>query len=110
LAFGGFLPEMNHNEINSWIEPSSLIHHFVFILLRDKEENQQISKRFEAIKQIFSEMGNEVIELQSDADNLLARIFDLIYLGDWVSYWLLAEWADPTPIPLFLKMKEILSK
>ncbi|MEJ5245683.1 MAG: bifunctional phosphoglucose/phosphomannose isomerase [Bacteroidota bacterium] len=111
LAFGGFLPEMNHNEINSWIEPSSLINHFVFIMLRDKEENQQISKRFEAIKQIFSEMGNEVIELQSDADNLLARIFDLIYLGDWVSYWLaLLNGQDPTPIPLISKMKGILSK
>ncbi len=111
LAFGGLLPEMNHNEINSWIEPSLLINHFVFILLRDKDENPQISKRFKAIKQIFSDMGNVVIELQSDADSLLERIFDLIYLGDWVSYWLaLLNGQDPTPIPLISKMKDILSK
>ncbi|HOK14585.1 MAG TPA: bifunctional phosphoglucose/phosphomannose isomerase [Candidatus Kapabacteria bacterium] len=111
LAFGNFLPEMNHNEINSWIEPSSLINQFVFILLRDKDDIPQISKRIEAIKQIFADMGNEVIELQSGADSLLERIFDLIYLGDWVSYWLaLLNRQDPTPIPLISKMKEILSK
>lgn len=111
LAFGAFLPEMNHNEINSWQYPEHLMKNFIILLLKDKNDHPQIKRRFAAIREIFNEIGIEVIELESTCDNLLARQFDLIYLGDWVSYWLaILNGIDPTPIPLISKLKEILSK
>ncbi len=111
LAFGAYLPEMNHNEINSWSFPQNLIQNFIFILLQDKEDHPQIRRRFEAIAEIFSQLNCEVISLESSANSLLARMFDMIYLGDWVSYWLaLLNGVDPTPIPLISKLKSILSR
>jgi hypothetical protein len=33
-------------------------------------------------------------------------MFELIYLGDWTSYWLaLLNGVDPTEIPLILRLK-----
>lgn len=110
LSFGAYLPEMNHNEINSWSYPSDLLQNFIFIFLQDKNDHPQIKKRFDAMTKIFQDINCDVISLQSSGNSLLVRMFDLIYLGDWVSYWLaLMNGTDPTPIPLISKLKTILS-
>jgi glucose/mannose-6-phosphate isomerase len=49
--------------------------------------------------------------LESEARGLLARIFDMICLGDWVSFYLaMLNKVDPTPIPIISRLKEIMSK
>lgn len=108
-AFGAALPEANHNEVNSFSHPADLIKQFSIILLRDKEDHKRVKARFDAFKELIGGEVKQTFKFQSDADNLLARMFDLIYLGDWTSYYaaILNE-TDPTPIPLISKLKEIL--
>jgi glucose/mannose-6-phosphate isomerase len=50
--------------------------------------------------------------LESDAKSRLERIFDLIYLGDWVSYYLaILNNTDPTPVEAIEKLKvKLISK
>ena len=51
--------------------------------------------------------GN-IIKLKGEGNKRLERIFDLVYLGDWVSYYLaILNKIDPTPVEAinFLKNK-----
>ncbi|MBX3044534.1 MAG: bifunctional phosphoglucose/phosphomannose isomerase [Candidatus Kapabacteria bacterium] len=111
LCFGNVLPEMNHNEISGWVLPQDMISRFRIILLRDKSVNSRIKVRLEAIKEIFTSMGLEVDEFYGIGEHFLSRLFDLIHLGDWASYYLaVLNKQDPMAIPLIMKLKEILAK
>jgi glucose/mannose-6-phosphate isomerase len=110
LAFGNFLPEMNHNEINSFQNPGGILDDLALIFLSDKSDNPKITERIMATKQLLSERCNTVELIESHEDMLLVRIFDLIYLADWVSYYLaILNNEDPTPIPLITELKRIMS-
>ena len=111
LSFGNILPEMNHNEINSWSNPSRLLNDFSAILLTDRKDNDKIIKRMNAVGEILTEKAVNVLKIESKADDYLARMFDLIYFGDWVSYFLaIYNQEDPTPIPLISKLKSLVAK
>ena len=111
LAFGNILPEMNHNEINSWSYPVHLLKDFSVILIENQSDNEKIKIRMRAVEEILKEKAGKVIRVKSNADDYLTRMFDLIYLGDWTSYYLaLFNGEDPTPIPLISKLKGIVSK
>jgi len=111
LAFGNLLPEMNHNEINSWNNPEGFGKNMVIIFLRDNEDNPRIKVRFDALAEVLSPLCSNIISVESSAETLLARMFDLIWLGDWVSFYLaMLNGEDPTPIPAISTLKEKLSK
>jgi glucose/mannose-6-phosphate isomerase len=110
LAFGSLLPEMNHNEINSWNYPNDLMNRFIVLLIRDPEDFPRTKKRFDAIRNIIQGAGVAVEEVEIDHGSLLSRMFQMIYFGDWVSYWLaLMNGVDPTEIPVITKLKNILA-
>jgi len=110
LAFGNYLPEMNHNEINAYSYPA-VASHSVIIMLRDIEDNPRVKMRFEALNVILKDKVEDIIEIKGEGKYLLTRIFEMVYLGDWVSYYLaLLNGIDSTPIPLITKLKNILSE
>ncbi len=105
-AFGNMLPEMNHNEINSYSYPALFKNSIFPIFIRDKSDHPRIKARFKAMETIFKDMNVEVQNISSGEYNLLMRIFDLIYLGDWTSFYLaILNNIDPTPIPIISKLK-----
>jgi glucose/mannose-6-phosphate isomerase len=116
LAFGGLLPEMNHNEVNGWtITDNGLstekISDFTSIFLKDPDENPRISLRYEFLQSILKNKVKDIIELTGEGTYLLTRMTDLIYLADWVSYYMaLLNNTDPTPIPMISDLKELLAK
>ncbi|MCE2504793.1 MAG: bifunctional phosphoglucose/phosphomannose isomerase [Chlorobi bacterium] len=111
LAFGNLLPEMNHNEINGWSHPANLVKNFVNIYLRDKEDHRRNKKRIDITKRIIGKNAGDVVEIESQGKSLLARMFSLIHLGDWVSFWLSALNAvDPSPVPVIEGLKKELAK
>lgn len=110
LAFGSFLPEMNHNEINSWDFPVDAYKAFSVVMLQDKLDHERTKIRFDALKSILSDAGIENNSISGNGKHLLTRMFDLIYLADWTSYWLaMMNEVDPTPIPVISKLKGLLS-
>jgi len=99
LAFGNLIPEMNHNEINGWENNKEILRNFAVIILRDKEDNPRIVQRIEAMNNIIRPYVDVQIEIQSEGSSRLERLFDLVYLGDWVSYYLaILCKSDPTEI------------
>jgi len=106
-AFVGILPELNHNETVGW-ENRELRKLFIYNFLRDKEEHERVSKRFELCKEILKAANSAVCEWSGGGEGLLARLLSLAYLGDWASFYLAVLYeVDPTPVKLidYLKQK-----
>ena len=104
-------PEMNHNEIVGWYHPYALLKKFVVITLKDKIDNPRVKKRMDICGSIFKKSKFETIEISSKGKSLLSRMLSLIYIGDFVSFYLsLLYNVDPTPVERIIYLKGQLAK
>ncbi len=110
LAFHHVLPEMNHNELVGWRLPVQALKKVGVVFLRDRMDHPQLQRRFELTREIVREKAGAVHEVWSEGNSPLARIFSLIYLGDFVSLYLAyLNGVDPTPVPVIETLKQKLS-
>lgn len=108
LAYGNLIPEMNHNEIVGWEKNSDLLKRLIIIILQDVDDFSRNKMRMELVYNILKPIAGNILKVSSDGKNKIERIFDLIHLGDWVSYHLaILNNSDPTPVEIinFLKSK-----
>lgn len=111
LASSHVLPEMTHNEIEGWENPKDLMPSLVVMMLRDKDDHPRISKRMRIVSEIIASGKVKVIDVRSVGKGLLSRIFSLIYMGDFVSFYLaILNKRDPTPVDRIGSLKERLAK
>lgn len=111
LAFGHVLPEMNHNELVGWKHPVQLLKQLHVVFLRDAGTHKRIAMRETITKQIVLSYAGGVTDVWSKGRSLLARMFSLIHLGDWVSFYLaILNNEDPTPVKVIDYLKEELRK
>lgn len=111
LAFGNLLPEMNHNEINGWQHPEEMVGKFFAIFLRDRDDHPRVAARIDITRRIIAKSASGTQEIRSQGESLLARIFSLICLGDWTSYYLATlNGVDPMPVPVIENLKKQLAK
>ncbi|MCK4904645.1 bifunctional phosphoglucose/phosphomannose isomerase [bacterium] len=102
--------ELNHNEIMGWEGGKELLGKFSLILLRDKGEPERMQKRINITLAILKDKASQILEVQSRGNNLLSRILSLVYIGDYVSFYLaILNDVDPTEIKSILSLKEGLS-
>jgi len=105
-AFHNEIPEMNHNEIIGWESFQEKVFHSKIINIVDETYHPQIQKRFEILKDIFSESGVETVSLRSNEDSYKVRLLDLIYLVDWISYYVgVLRGYDPSEIDNIYTLK-----
>jgi len=111
LLWGHVLPEMNHNELVGWKVLKEQMREMQVLILRDKGDHKRIKMRMDITKVILSNYTSRLTEVWSEGTSLLARMFSLVYLGDWVSYYtaILHE-EDPTPVAVIDQLKNELSK
>ena len=109
-AFVGYLPEVHHNEILSWdadIDGSK--NNYIVILIRDKNEHVQISKRFEFTKELIGEKVNIVEVNLNNQESTLKTLLELVLLGDLVSLNLANKLTiDPENIDTIENLKKLL--
>ena len=111
LASSNLFPEMNHNEIVGWQNPEKLFKNFIVVMLRDKGMHPRVAKRMEIAGDILKQGGVAVIEIWSRGQDLLSRIFSLIYIGDFISFYLAILYGiDPTPVDRVTYLKNELAK
>ncbi len=111
LAFFNVIPEMNHNEIIGWEMDSPLLKNFIVIFLENKDVHPRILKRIELTKKIIKSKGVEVVDIYADGTTVMEKVFCLILLGDWVSYYLaLLYKKDPSEIAHVDYLKEEMAK
>ncbi|OGX17952.1 MAG: bifunctional phosphoglucose/phosphomannose isomerase, partial [Omnitrophica WOR_2 bacterium RBG_13_44_8b] len=96
LGSSHLFPEMNHNEIVGWQNPKKLLKNLAVVMLRDDLMHPRVALRMDITRDIIKKEGVNIIEIWSRGDSLLSRIFSLIYIGDFVSYYLAILYAiDP---------------
>lgn len=111
LTFGNFIPEMNHNELVGWKVLKSAMANMVVVFLKDKDDHKRIKIRMKITEGIIREFAADIINVESEGNSLLSRMFSLIYLGDWASYYLaIINGIDPTPVNIIDYLKNQLSK
>jgi glucose/mannose-6-phosphate isomerase len=111
LAYGNVYPEMNHNELVGWKLNEDILKKVIVIFLKDKDDNERIKLRMDITSGIIKKYADNIISLESNGECRLGRIFDLIYLGDWVSYYLaILNEVNPTPVDAINFLKNKLEK
>jgi glucose/mannose-6-phosphate isomerase len=111
LSSGHVLPEMNHNELVGWNVLTDLMKQMHVIFLKDIGTHKRVTIREGITKQIVSQYAGEVTDVTSEGKRLLARLFSLIYFGDWVSLYLaILNSVDPEPVAIIEDLKKELSK
>lgn len=106
-AFYSNYPELDHNEIMGWESFNAQKMNIKLINILDKEYHPQVTKRFQVTTQIIEKSGCEVINLESKENDFRLRLIDLIYLGDWATYYLaVLRGFDPTSIENINYLKE----
>ena len=111
LASHHILPEMNHNELVGWRNPEGLLKESVVFFLKDTSDHSRVRTRMNLTKSVIAPLAGKVVELFSEGKGLLARMFSLIYLGDWVSFYLAILYqVDPTPVEVIQRLKSELAK
>jgi glucose/mannose-6-phosphate isomerase len=102
---------MNHNELVGWKVLTEIMKQMHVIFLKDIGTHKRVAIREGITKQIVSQYAGEVTEVASDGKGLLARLFSLIYFGDWVTLYLaILNNVDPEPVAIIDYLKNELSK
>jgi len=111
LAFGHVVPEMNHNELVGWNVLKEQMKGMAVLLLKDKRMHPRVAMRMDIMKKVIGPYAADIVEVESEGESLLARMFSLIYLGDWTSFYLaILNGVDPTPVKVIDYLKEELAK
>lgn len=111
LAFQNVFPELNHNEIVGWGGLKELQQEIQIVYLRDQQDYRRNQLRMDITKRILKGETNPPIEVYSQGESLLARIFSLVYLGDFVSLYLaILSGVDPAPVEKIEYLKKELAR
>jgi glucose/mannose-6-phosphate isomerase len=107
LAFVNQFAEFNHNELVGWSDVAARFKdQLIVIMLHDQDDHPQIKKRMGIVKELIKKIGVEVVDIESQGDTVLTRMFGLIQYGDFVSYYLAAlNHVDPTPVHVIQELK-----
>jgi glucose/mannose-6-phosphate isomerase len=111
LAFNQVFPELDHNEIMAWEGPQDITRNFVVLVLKDKDDSSRMKKRINITLDVMGKKPHAIYEVSSEGRSLLTRIFSLVLLGDFLSFYLaIARGVDPTLIKGISTLKERLAK
>jgi glucose/mannose-6-phosphate isomerase len=109
-AFWNELPELNHNEIESW-QAAELTKDFAVVLLRDPSEHGSIDRRFEVTKELIGERAQNAIEIKAEGVSALARVLSLLFVTQLAAIYLaVARAVDPGPVKVLERLKRKLAE
>ena len=111
IAFHHVIPEMNHNELVGWKNPSGILEDSVVVVFRSDLVHPRTSIRMDICRDIFGDHSDTVVEVSPEGEGLLGQLFYFMHLGDWVSLYLaeLNE-EEPTPVEVIDFLKGELAK
>jgi len=108
LCWQSVVPEMNHNELVGWAGADDK---FASLLFRNEDDFSKNKIRMDISRSIMSKKSNQIIEISSIGKSRIERIYYLVNLGDWISYYMAVERnVDPIVIDEIDLLKSELSK
>jgi glucose/mannose-6-phosphate isomerase len=109
-AYWNEYPELDHNEVCGWGQHGDVTRQvFTLVELRHGLEHPRLEQRAIATRELIEEALFQVLSVDAEGEGRLAQVLDLIYLGDWTSYYsALANDVDPGPIDAITQLKAAL--
>ena len=109
-AFWNSIPELCHNEIVA-LEGAALLPQMKVILLRSRFDHPRNHQRIGILENLLVERGIEYEEVWAEGEGKLAQLLGLVYLGDFVSFYLaMLNGVDPTPVRLIAEFTRRLAQ
>jgi len=101
-AFANQVPELTHDEIAGWGQDGDVTRQvFQVFMLRHDFEHPQVASRLVEVEEVLVEVVGAVHVVNAAGEGLLAQIFDLELLGQFVSLHAAVEQGvDPGPVPV----------
>jgi len=108
LAFSNVIPELDHNELESWGSLAELTKdRFVAVLLRDSGEHQRVALRFDLTRKLLEDKLAAVVEVRSEGTSVLARLFSLVMITQLAAIYVgVANERDPGPVAILEELKQ----
>ena len=98
-AFWNELPELDHNEIMGWTSLPHVAAATLAVFLDDAKGDARLLRRAALTAAALEARGVTVERVQTRGASRLARLFSLVQLGDYASFYLaLLYGVDPTPV------------
>jgi glucose/mannose-6-phosphate isomerase len=98
LCHYNMLPELDHNEIVGWGIPRDVSYESCVVFLDPGDLSPRHRKRLKVTGDVISQMA-AVETVAARGAGRLSRLFSLVYVGDYVSFYLaMLNGVDPTPI------------
>ena len=110
-AFHETFPELNHNAVVGYQFPPELASEIYVVLLHCPSLHPRTLIRYQVTSELLEQngVGYQIIDSQGESE--LSQMMSLIFLGDWVSYYLAILYKiDPTPIKAIDYLKKRLSE
>ena len=106
LSYWALFPELCHNEIVGWEKLPEIRRQSRVVFLQDPDDHPRNTLRIKIVKELLDPWCPSLLTVSSRGSSLLARLFSLTYLGDWVSLYLAyLNGADPTPVTRIGELK-----
>jgi glucose/mannose-6-phosphate isomerase len=110
MAWVSPMPEMNHNEVDSFRFPPKQAERLTAVLLTDPDDHPRVLRRFEWLRGYLKRQGMAVERVRGEGEDALSRMLALVLLGDFVSYYLaLLNRTDPSALPGVTQLKRVLA-
>lgn len=106
-AFSGVQPDVCHNEVCGFGQNGDVTRQVLTLVnLRTGLEDERLAAGFELFSELTSETLARVLDVEGKGEGDLARFFDLVMIGDFVSLHLAArEGIDPGPVPTMAELE-----
>lgn len=101
-AFSNQAPDLTHNEVAGWGQDGDVTRQvFQVFMLRHEFEHPQVAARLDLVEEMLVEVVGSVHQIVAEGDGLLAQLFDLLLIGEFVSLNSAVEQGiDPGPVPI----------
>jgi glucose/mannose-6-phosphate isomerase len=105
-AYCSRLPEHNHNEIVGIEGMGAAGSRTRVVMLLDPRNHRQVERRFGLTEALVDPFVEGVTRIEAEGQGALARMLDLVLLGDYASLYLAClGQVDPGPITMIDKLK-----
>lgn len=106
MAFWNAIPNLHHDEAVGWDMDRRILQGLAVVLFRDRGDSEKITRRLDVTKSMLQERLGRVLEVHSRGQGLMARMFSLVMLGDFVTIYLaILSGVDPTPVEIIRHFK-----
>jgi len=105
-AFSETIPELNHNSLVGYQYPAELASKILVFFLRAHGMNERVLLRYNITMEILQARNIEYEVVEASGEDDLSLMMSLIYLGDWISYYLAILYGiDPSPVKVIDHLK-----